>query len=563
VAAAVARARDVRERSAHASIAVLVRRRKLIPWLVRDLLAAGLDASQEGGNPLTDTPAASAFVSLLHLADQPSDTAAWLHVSSTPWARALGVSEGAYSSDAGAARRASLAVREGLARDGAAGLLARLLRRCADQTDAESLRRLEQLSQLLDRAEASGPRSPGELVRYIRETPVEAPSAARVRVMTIHQSKGLEFDAVILPELHGLWKSGRGPIVSRSGERGPVVAVSLPGNEDLRRLHAPLARMYDEQRAREVGGELCVLYVALTRARHALEMIVPPGGSSGAASCSGARLLREALAPGVEATAGATLWRHERSDPAWTTEVEAPASAGPAPIEVDPRGLTGVGVEISAGALAPPPSAHERADGPEPVLPAGSRRRGTAGHRLMERVEWLDRAAPDEADAVAALVALGLGPVERSEMLARWRGWIEDAQVIATLSHGPCLGRLAALASAPGQGLRLSLRREWMFATGDRDGRIVRGQMDRIVIARDEAGDVRAAEIIDYKTDLAPAGEDEALYRGWRDGRVATYRGQMDAYRRAASRALKLAPERIGVRLLMLGARAGERAVDV
>lgn len=561
VAAAVARARAVRDRSADATIAVLVRRRKLIPWLVRDLLALGLDASQEGGNPLTDTPAVSAFVSMLHLADQPADTAAWLHVSSTPWAHALGVFQGVYSAGANDAQRASLAVREGLAREGAAGLLSRLLRSCADQTDAESLRRLEQLSQLLDRAEATGPRSAKELVRFIRETPVEAPSAARVRVMTIHQSKGLEFDAVILPELHMPWKVGRGPMVLRSSGNGPVSAVSLPGNENVRAWHTGLTLMHDAERTREYGSELCVLYVALTRAKHALEMIIPADGKSGEGdSTSAARLLRSSLAPGQTAAPGAMLWRHEDSDPRWTDEVEAPERAGQSPIEVSPAVVPPAGARRSPAAVAPPPSSHERSDGPDPVLPAASRRRGTAGHRLMELVEWLDGPGPDESRARATLEALGIDDPERAGMIALWRGWLADGQVRDSLSADACRARLAALAGSP---VSLSLRREWMFATADRDGRIIRGQMDRIVIARGPDGAVSAAEILDYKTDPAPAQTDDDSYRRWLEGRIETYRAQMDAYRRSASRVMRLSPERIAVRLLMLGARPGERAVDV
>ena len=47
---------------------------------------------------------------------------------------------------------------------------------------------------------------PTEFVRYIRETKVTDPSNARIRVMTVHQAKGLEFDIVILPDLLGAFR---------------------------------------------------------------------------------------------------------------------------------------------------------------------------------------------------------------------------------------------------------------------------------------------------------------------------------------------------------------------
>ncbi len=40
-----------------------------------------------------------------------------------------------------------------------------------------------------------------DFVRLVREKRVERPQMAPIRVMTLHQSKGLEFDAVFIPEI--------------------------------------------------------------------------------------------------------------------------------------------------------------------------------------------------------------------------------------------------------------------------------------------------------------------------------------------------------------------------
>ena len=42
-----------------------------------------------------------------------------------------------------------------------------------------------------------------DFVQLVQQKRIERPQAAKIRVMTVHQSKGLEFDAVILPELEG------------------------------------------------------------------------------------------------------------------------------------------------------------------------------------------------------------------------------------------------------------------------------------------------------------------------------------------------------------------------
>ena len=72
---------------------------RLIYALRRD---HGIDASEEGGNPLTDSPAVQLLLSVLALADHPGDTAARFHVAHSPLAEPLGLTDYA---DAEAARR--------------------------------------------------------------------------------------------------------------------------------------------------------------------------------------------------------------------------------------------------------------------------------------------------------------------------------------------------------------------------------------------------------------------------------------------------------------------------
>ena len=80
----------------------------------------------------------------------------------------------------------------------------------APKCDPRETLRLKQLTLLaLESERVSSPRL-RDFVRLVREKRIERPQAAPVRVMTIHQSKGLEFDAVILAELDG-------PLTRQSG----------------------------------------------------------------------------------------------------------------------------------------------------------------------------------------------------------------------------------------------------------------------------------------------------------------------------------------------------------
>ena len=47
--------------------------------------------------------------------------------------------------------------------------------------------------------------NPFDFVRLLENSKFQKSEPASVRVMTIHQSKGLEFDVVVLPELEGIF----------------------------------------------------------------------------------------------------------------------------------------------------------------------------------------------------------------------------------------------------------------------------------------------------------------------------------------------------------------------
>ena len=74
----------------------------------------------------------------------------------------------------------------------------------------------ERLSALIDIAYAYEPFAtlrPRDFVAHVRQKKVEDPRASSVRVMTVHQSKGLEFDAVVLCELEtALVPTNRSPV---------------------------------------------------------------------------------------------------------------------------------------------------------------------------------------------------------------------------------------------------------------------------------------------------------------------------------------------------------------
>ena len=103
-------------------------------------------------------------------------------------------------------------------------------------------------------------------------SPVQPSEADSVKVMTIHQAKGLEFDHVFVP---GLARDILPDLTVQQNpaERGRSLDFELRGDADiLPRFDGNLAAFKDALRRQEEYEERRTLYVALTRARRSLSV---------------------------------------------------------------------------------------------------------------------------------------------------------------------------------------------------------------------------------------------------------------------------------------------------
>lgn len=541
---AAQRVRAIRDRSPVATIGVLVRKHNRIPHLIHALEKLDVEASEEGGNPVTDAAGVGAAASLLWMADHPGDSAARYHVATSPIGAVVGLTD---PRDAEGGERVAAELRRRLSRDGYAPTLGAILNDCAASLDERGFDRFCQLIDLAQQFEEEAGTRPAEFVRLVQTRGVEEPGRRQVRVMTVHAAKGLEFDAVVLPDLEDGWSLGAGDmLIERDDPLGPVEGVSLYVRRELRRLKPRLERMYQQRFAREAVEELCVLYVSMTRAKHVLEMIVQPRRDA-TPKHSLAGVLLSALAPGATPLADSTLW--ERSSPDdWGEHVGAHARED-APPERDPVELI---VRRPARTRASrlqrrSPSALEggrRLDLREAMrIPeASSLERGTLLHAWFEAIEWLDDGRPDEP----ALLGIARRNAFSEETA---RGLLPDFE--AALAGEAVRGILsrAAYADRCAPGDALEARRESPFAVREPDAEtgeawLLAGQFDRLVIGR-RGGSPAWAEVIDFKTDnVAP---DDMLELA---ERVAFYRPQIESYRRAACATLGLAPERVAAKLV-------------
>jgi ATP-dependent exoDNAse (exonuclease V) beta subunit len=533
------------------SIGVLVSRNDVAHGLIFRLRELRIDASAEGAGAITGDPAVDVVLSALRLADHPGHTAAAFHVVNSP----LGAIVGLRSTTARECARVARTIRSDVLSLGCAPLLAEWARRLAPWCDPRSALRLTQLIELADRFEPDGsPRLRG-FVEAVEAARIEDPSQAQVRVMTIHKAKGLEFDIVVLPELGRKIGALRSDAVNvdRDEATDEVRAVYRGTNDTVRALSGQVEAAYQQERMRRLRDDLCTLYVAMTRARQALHMVIEPlrrkkDGSymaRGWRDQSFAAVLRAALCGDVTEDGAGGQRLFAAGNEAWHQPTKPVAGGG-----------AGETLAISRPTLRATPSSRRtwRTVAPSAlhspvkarladlldVKTDESRQRGTLLHAWCSRINWLDESGAglpgdDELlEQAGRQCAKGADRRWAREQLAAFRGMIAQAGVVAALSR-PVL--------RAGQTLELWRERPFVVGLG---GNLLRGAFDRVVILR-EAGEVVRAQILDFKTDAVPGPTRMAEL-------VEQYRPQVRAYREALALMLAIDAGRITARLLFLAA---------
>ncbi len=545
---AAQRVRELRDQAPHLSIAILVRTNSQVGQAIYELQRLGIDASEEGGNPLVDAAAVQLIVSRLKLAEQPYDTAARFHLAQSPWAATLGLH--GHRDDAAAERLAAETMRQ-LADDGFGATMAAWAAQLAPYANLRERRRLRQLVELGDSYQLSleQPRTVGYLrqvreplgtsafVQRIEEESVRDPSDDPVRVMTVHQSKGLQFDVVVLPDLDNRW-TGQAPncVTMRTQPTEPVEAAMRYIRKDLRPLFPKIVqRTFDLHAGHEFRENLCVLYVALTRAVHCLHMIVAPdakstdakGTDAGASEghtaeepsrkrsseaklpLNSAGLVRAALVGNELLAPSTVVYRH--GDPEWLTKLlehraaqeaaklpQSAAGADPAAVAKEkprsdrPASATRTRMaEANVGRASNTrrelrPSSLEGSGGRRlrDRFPAGQEaamRRGDLVHARLQELNWLDEGLPAESEWLrwARSERIPAELVESARTLLRESLAKPDIQkVLSRAYYAPWLDQLRPKASGT---LELQVRCEQPLLAMQGD-EYLSGSIDRLVI---------------------------------------------------------------------------------
>ncbi len=508
------------------TVAVLVQQNKTAAALAEYLRReGGLAALAESDlRVATDNPLAVALLALLRAAAFPGDTLAREHVRMSPlepWLQA----EGLVSGDV-----LTLRVLAEVQTLGFAGALEGWLRRLDSELkdDAFSRERGRLLVSAAERFDEGGSRDIPEFLEFMEGYTVrEVDTLGVVRVMTVHKAKGLGFDLVILPDLEGVKLASRrgGLAVQRADDRSVEWVLDLPNK--IFAEHEPVLAAHAAVAESEAAYEnLCLLYVAMTRAKRAMILVTEPTKKS-SESQNFTRLLHDAL--GEKWNSGEARWFQsiDFKQPKSSAKNHSSPSAS---IEWTRR---------VARRPARTPSALKQSRVSGSLLFALKRNEGadfgTAVHELFAEVEWLDGAAA----------------MERRASVWRDKYGADNEAVAEGLA---CLGAsaLASIWSKPLSGL-VEVWRERAFEMV-LDGAWVTGVFDRVVVERDASGGATRALIVDFKTDRV--GTDEELAAA-----VARHAGQLNLYRRVVAVLSKLSAGRVECCLVFTRLRRIERVV--
>jgi len=274
-------------------IGVLFRGNRKIPKVAQFLRELGIAVSEEGKSPLTNSNSVCVMLSLLNLMDFPDDSAAWFHVGNSilcrlfpalKWTDEKRMNPDERQMSRMERTRCLASLRERLQAFGIPQFVEEVAQFLMEYCTEEEARRLKQFLNLAAAyAQTSTLERITDFVAFIKKTSLEDPASASVVLMTIHGSKGLQFDAVVLPDLDFKLVGKGGNFVPgyvNDDVLQPVSLVTPVPEKKLRELLLPAGSPFlgaIELNERERASEAySLLYVAMTRAIYAMYLFIPP-----------------------------------------------------------------------------------------------------------------------------------------------------------------------------------------------------------------------------------------------------------------------------------------------
>jgi len=549
------------------SIGILARTNKDVGAIIFALQSAGIPASEEGGNPLTDSAAVEMVLSAFHLADHPGDDIARYHVSNGPLASLFDLNpegDSNQNENRKAAAAGAAAVRRKIVDHGfgpVAEEMANLLAPQCTHRERLRLQHLVEMGYADPQDEQRWSLRPRRFVEYVREKKVADATAAQVRVMTIHKSKGLEFNSVVLPmfKAGSIGLSGQTPkiIVDRDGPADPAKMVTRHINQKQQKFFSKVIQTaFANDERRRIRESMCLLYVALTRAAHSLHVVISCGEKPDSKTSAGVILATMTENPnrvkGVIYETGDANWFGKLPDP---TPVVAEDERALVKFYRESRldrkeNVVQTVLQSRRGLSNVTPSSLGGGEVVKlrDILGAGedtmAMERGTLLHACFERVQWLDQAIPNEEELHEHLEKTSAGLVLKRKAIKEFFNAIKKGSFPQLLNFERYREQYLVQFSDAGNRMEVSNERRIAATISGADTtELIEGVVDRLVLVY-ENDVLVAADVIDFKSDAIAQHELAA--------KVAAYSPQLSAYRAAISISLGIPPSSISTRLAFI-----------
>ena len=550
-------------------IGVLVRKNESGSEIADCIKKLGIECSLEGKTILLDSFEVCQILALLKWIDHPGDVYSYYVVSQSALAEPLGIKDRWKTSQSDNPRivipvedcKILNQIRHNLFRDGYGLTIQRWVKTLKPEANERSRRRLEMLEDLANKFDSQGSTRTDDFIEYINSASVQNAYKTRIRIMTYHQSKGLQFDVVVLPDLDvDLVNTDSDPVVY-----GRETPVDLPNeivrsvNEKCRFLLPPhQQKLFTDVKLRTLQESLCNLYVAMTRAKRTMYMVLSPPKIKGDSSKTYGGVVLGALAPNE--TKEADKVYYAAGDPNWIQNMlikagaESSQNANQKPNETTSDNVVKVSSEfhfrpggssicVPLPATAWKPNVKEtsfietvtaRIDASAKTgvsLPQNLR--GTLFHYWLADIECLDKYRVDDQRLKELGIEIGLQESSFTGYLAPFRSLLNQPAVISALTRPDASWdvyrekNVAAILDA-----------------SDNSGNqyLVSGVLDRLTVHRTQ-GRVDEAHVVDFKT--VPNGVKTAEVR-------VQYAGQMDAYRQIVSKMYNIPLNKVKITLLIL-----------
>lgn len=281
------------------SVAILVRNRGHLKHIVPALKTAGITFSGQDIDSLTTTPAVMDFMGLLRALWHEADNVAWARVLRAPfvglsWDDLLSLRE------AGGLLRDTLMSFETCAPISEEGKRAlthlrdtiNWLESCPQSRDLRWALRsawhllggpaciephqqgdIDRVLALLDEYAPAGLLEDIRALERALERLYATPPTSNIELMTIHKSKGLEFDVVILPGTGAAGRNADRELLAWQRIRGHMIFAPKPQSSGADPAAEKLYSYMSERQARALDEEIDrLIYVALTRAKSELHV---------------------------------------------------------------------------------------------------------------------------------------------------------------------------------------------------------------------------------------------------------------------------------------------------